>query len=143
MNETEQHTYQVLTKRANILEKYYKELNWTKNIWMGVSVENQDYVYRIDSLRKVPTAVRFLSIEPFIGEIKKINLKGIDWVIVGGESRNNKRPMDPEWVRVIRNLCIEKQVPFFFKQWGGYNKKKNGRELDGREWDEYPKILNN
>ncbi len=132
------HTFQILTKRAERLEELSKFLPWSKNIWMGVSVENQNYTYRVNHLRKVSAAVRFLSIEPLIGKITRINLKGIDWVIVGGESGPRARYMDSEWVRVIRDKCKTQGVPFFFKQWGGVNKKKSGRTLDRRIWSEMP-----
>ena len=132
------HTFQILTKRAERLEKVAPLLPWSKNIWMGVSVENQKYTSRIKNLIKVPAAVRFLSIEPLVGKISRINLRSIDWVIVGGESGPKSRTMDQEWVRLLRDKCIMKKVPFFFKQWGGFNKKKAGRKLDGRTWDDLP-----
>jgi len=132
------HTFQILTKRAERLEELATLLPWSKNIWMGVSVENQKYTYRINHLRKVPAAVRFLSIEPLIGKITRINLKGIDWVIVGGESGPRSRFMDPDWVRILRDKCNSQNVPFFFKQWGGVNKKKAGRRLDRKIWSEMP-----
>lgn len=138
MNRTEHHTYQVLTKRSERLLDVNAELTWTKNIWMGVSVENQDYSYRIEHLKEVPAAVRFLSIEPMLGPITELNLEGIDWVIVGGESGHRARTVDPDWVRYIRDECIRQEVPFFFKQWGGFNKKKIGKLLDGRIWNEMP-----
>jgi protein gp37 len=138
MAKAEKTTFQILTKRAERLEKISSELNWVPNIWMGVSIENQDYTHRADSLRKVPAAVRFLSIEPLIGKIEKINLQGIDWVIVGGESGPGARYMDPEWVRIIRDKCIQQDIPFFFKQWGGVHKKKNGRILDNKTWSGVP-----
>lgn len=138
MAETPQHRYQVLTKRADRLEEVARYLTWTPNIWMGVSVENNDYTWRIDHLRRVPAAVRFLSIEPLIGPIKKMSLKGIHWVIAGGESGPGAREMQAEWVRGIRDQCIRAGVAFHFKQWGGVNKKKTGRLLDGRTWDELP-----
>ena len=132
------HTFQILTKRAERLEELATLLPWSKNIWMGVSVENQKYTNRINHLRKVPAAVRFLSIEPLIGKITRINLKGIDWVIVGGESGPRSRFMDPDWVRILRDKCSSQNVPFFFKQWGGVNKKKAGRRLDRKIWSEMP-----
>lgn len=138
MVKAEWHTFQILTKRSERLEELSALLPWSKNIWMGVSVENQKYTFRIDKLRKVPSAVRFLSIEPLIGKITKINLRGIDWVIVGGESGPKARYMDPDWVRIIRNKCNEQDVPFFFKQWGGVNKKRTGRVLDRKIWNEMP-----
>lgn len=138
MNENPQHTFQVLTKRAEILQDYSKYLNWTKNIWMGVTVENQEYTNRIDSLRETNANVKFLSIEPLISEITNINLSDIDWVIVGGESGPGARPMLKEWVLKIKDQCIKQDAPFFFKQWGGTNKKKAGRLLEGKIWEEMP-----
>lgn len=138
MNNTPQHTYQILTKREKRLEKTAPFLNWTENIWMGVSIENQTFVKRINNLVTVPAAVRFLSIEPLIGEISEIDLTDIDWVIVGGESGPNARPINPDWVRFIRDECNKFNVPFFFKQWGGKNKKKTGRTLDGLIHSEMP-----
>ena len=134
------HTFQVLTKRAERLAELNNELPWEKNIWMGVSVENADYKKRIDCLRKTNATVKFISFEPLIDEVGKLNLKGIDWTIVGGESGPEARYMSPEWVEAIRNQCLAQDVPFFFKQWGGINKKKNGRLLDGRTWDEMPQV---
>lgn len=138
MNQCEQHQFQVLTKRADILEKLASKLTWTHNIWMGVSVENDDYKFRIDHLRRVPAKIRFLSVEPLIGPVTKLNLKGIHWVIVGGESGPGARPIDPSWVRDIRDTCKKQNVAFFFKQWGGVIKSKTGRKLDRREWNEMP-----
>lgn len=138
MEETPRHKYQLLTKRAERLAELAPALPWPENVWMGVSVENADYVHRIDHLREVPAAVRFLSLEPLLGPLPNLNLEGIHWVIVGGESGPGARPMDPEWARDLRDQCVEAQVPFFFKQWGGVNKKKAGRLLDGRTWDEMP-----
>ena len=134
------HTFQVLTKRAERLFELSDELEWAPNIWMGVSVENADYTCRIDYLRKTGAHVKYLSIEPLLGPIDNLNLKDIDWVIVGGESGPHSRPMDPEWVADIRDQCLKAKVPFFFKQWGGTNKKKAGRLLDGRTWDQMPVI---
>jgi protein gp37 len=141
MNECPQHQFQVLTKRADRLEELAPKLTWTPNIWMGVSVENQDYTHRIDHLRKVPAAIRFLSVEPLLGPITRINLKGIHWVIVGGESGPGARPLEADWVRRLRDKCQEQNVAFFFKQWGGVRKKKTGRTLDRREWNEMPRSL--
>jgi len=138
MNDTPQHTYQVLTKRADILYKYHKELNWTHNIWMGVSVEDARVVKRIDYLRKTDARVKFLSCEPLIGPLANLNLKNIDWLIVGGESGRTPRPMNVDWVLDIQEQCEKSKVAFFFKQWGGVNKKKAGRELGGRTYDEMP-----
>jgi protein gp37 len=138
MNKTPWHTYQVLTKRSDRLKELSKELNWGKNIWMGVSVESQDYIYRIDDLRNTNAYIKFLSIEPLIGAVRKLKLKNIQWVIVGGESGPKARPMKVEWVLDIKDQCKGAKVPFFFKQWGGKNKKKAGRLLKGRTWDELP-----
>jgi len=132
------HTFQILTKRSDRLAELAGQLPWHDNIWMGVSVENKDYTHRIDHLRKVRAAVRFLSVEPLLGPIPKLPLQGIDWVIVGGESGPRCRKIEPQWVRQIRDRCIALGVPFFFKQWGGTRKKQSGRELDGRTWDEMP-----
>ena len=142
MNKTPWHTYQVLTKRSDRLKELNKELTWGKNIWMGVSVENQDYTYRIDDLRNTNAYVKFLSVEPLIGPIRKLKLNKIKWVIVGGESGPKARPMKEEWVLDIKDQCKSANggvgVPFFFKQWGGINKKKTGRLLEGKTWDELP-----
>ena len=140
MNETPRHTYQVLTKRAERLEELSTFLNWTDNIWMGVSVENEKTIDRIDHLRKISAKIKFLSCEPLIGPLPNINLEGIDWVIVGGESGPNSRPMEKEWVDDIQQQCEKAGVAFFFKQWGGVNKKKTGRLLNGRTYDEMPSI---
>jgi protein gp37 len=138
MNDNPQHVFQVLTKRADILLKYHKELDWTHNIWMGVSVEDAKSLSRINLLRRTRAKVKFLSCEPLIGPLTDLNLKKINWVIVGGESGRRPRPMKPEWVFEIHNKCIEENVPFFFKQWGGTNKKKTGRVLKGRTYSEMP-----
>ncbi len=138
MNECPQHVFQVLTKRAARLEKLAGELNWTSNIWMGVSVENEAVTGRIDHLRQVPAAVRFLSCEPLIGPLPNLDLAGIHWAIVGGESGVRARPMAAEWVRQIQRQCQQVDVAFFFKQWGGRNKKAAGRELNGRTYDAMP-----
>lgn len=138
MNECPQHEFQVLTKRAERLEQLAPKLRWTRNIWMGVSVENADYTSRISHLRNIPAHVRFLSVEPLLGPIDELPLDGIHWVIVGGESGRKPRPLDPAWVRSIRDQCQAASVPFFFKQWGGRNKKAAGRVLDEREWNELP-----
>jgi protein gp37 len=139
MRDCPQHRFQVLTKRAKRLEALASALNPPSNVWLGVSVENARYAWRIEHLRQVPAAVRFLSIEPLLGPIGKLNLDGIHWVIVGGESGHGARPMDPDWVREIRDQCRAARVPFFFKQWGGVMKAKNGRVLDTRTWDEMPR----
>ncbi|WP_067885234.1 DUF5131 family protein [Nocardia vaccinii] len=138
MRETPQHTYQVLTKRALRLRRLAGQLEWPANMWLGVSVENADHLDRVDHLREVPAAVRFLSCEPLLGPLDGLRLDGIGWVIAGGESGVGHRPMDPEWVRDIRDACDTADVPFFFKQWGGRTPKALGRELDGRLWDEMP-----
>lgn len=138
MAEASWHTFQVLTKRADRLAELAPVLSWPPNVWMGVSVETERYLWRVDRLRTVAAAVRFLSIEPLLGPIGKIDLDRIDWVIAGGESGAGARPMDPAWVRTIRDLCRRSGVPFFFKQWGGVQKGKAGRTLDGRTWDEMP-----
>ncbi len=139
MNANPRLIFQVLTKRSERLAELRGELIWSQNIWMGVSVENERVTHRIDNLRKVPAAVRFLSCEPLIGPLSKLNLKGIDWVIVGGESGASPRPMKPEWATSIRDQCERHDVAFFFKQWGGRNKKAAGRELEGMLHDTFPK----
>ena len=138
MNECQHLTFQVLTKRSERLSQVADKLNWSRNIWMGVSVENSDVIHRIDQLRNVPAAVRFLSCEPLIGPLSDMNLKGVDWVIVGGESGHNPRQMDKDWALDIRDQCEEANVSFFFKQWGGRNKKAAGRELEGEFYDAFP-----
>jgi len=138
MQRCPQHTFQVLTKRSERVASLARDLFWSENIWMGVSVENSDYTYRIRDLLKVPAAVRFLSIEPLLGPIGRCRLSGIDWVIVGGESGPRCRPMEADWARDIRDRCVEQRIPFFFKQWGGARKKTTGRLLDGKTWDEMP-----
>lgn len=138
MIKANQHVFQVLTKRSERLMEIAKDLPWTDNIWMGVSIENEDYTYRIDHLRKTPAIVKFLSLEPLLGPLNNLRLKNINWVIVGGESGPGARPMSQDWVRDIRDTCIVQKTPFFFKQWGGVNKKKAGRELDGKIWEEMP-----
>lgn len=135
---TPQHTYQVLTKRSRRVRRLADQLTWPENLWMGVSVEDSAAIYRVDDLRKVPAAVRFLSCEPLLGPLDGINLDGIGWVIAGGESGPNHRPMDLSWARGIRDDCTTANVPFFFKQWGGRTPKALGRELDGQFWDEFP-----
>lgn len=135
---TPQHTYQVLTKRARRARLLSDKLDWPKNLWMGVSVETQDQFHRIDELRRIPAAVRFLSCEPLLGSMEGINLDAIGWVIAGGESGPNYRPMELTWARSIRDAALAAEVPFFFKQWGGRTPKQLGRELDGEVWDEMP-----
>lgn len=143
MKKNPQHVFQILTKRADVLQYYDAEgwLDWTHNIWMGVSVENQKVVNRIDALRLTGARTKFLSCEPLIGPLHNLNLQGIDWVIVGGESGRKPRPMKEEWATNIKDQCNQANVAFFFKQWGGTNKKKAGRELDGRTWDEMPERM--
>ena len=140
MRDNPHHTFQVLTKRADLLLKYDQEgfLKWSHNIWMGVSVEDDKVVDRIDFLRKTKARTKFLSCEPLIGPLNSLNLTEIDWVIVGGESGRKPRPMKSEWVLDIKDQCQEQDVQFFFKQWGGTNKKAAGRLLEGRTWDEMP-----
>ena len=142
MNKAYWHKFQILTKRSERLFELDPLLTWTDNIWMGVSVENENYTYRIDHLRYTNAKVKFLSIEPLIGPIEKPDLTNINWVIVGGESGPGARPMKEDWVIKIRDECRKAKVPFFFKQWGGINKKKTGRFLEGRTWDELPKLRN-
>jgi len=138
MKKADWHLFQILTKRADRLEEMAPYLPWPKNVWQGVSVENAEYIERVDSLVKVPSAIRFISVEPLLGPIPKLPLKDISWVIVGGESGPGARPMLKDWVISIRDQCQRNHVPFFFKQWGGVNKKKAGRLLDGRTYDEFP-----
>lgn len=137
MADTPQHQYQVLTKRAQRLATLAPQLAWPPNVWIGVSVETQRYSFRVDYLRRVPAAVRFVSAEPLLGPLR-LGLGGIDWVIVGGESGHGARPVKAEWVEDIRDDCAESGVPFFFKQWGGRTPKAGGRLLDGRTWDAMP-----
>ncbi len=132
------HTFQVLTKRASRLAALASALRWPENVWVGVSVENADNLDRVEKLREVPAAVKFLSLEPLLGPLSGLNLKDVQWVIVGGESGPKARSVDREWILDIRNKCLAGRVPFFFKQWGGANKKAAGRLLDGRTWDEMP-----
>lgn len=134
------HQYQVLTKRADRLLELDPQLTWRPNIWMGVSVEDAKVRSRIDCLRRTGAHVKFLSVEPLIGPLSQLDLAGIDWVIAGGESGPGARPMKIEWVRAIRDACCAQGVRFFFKQWGGVQKKRTGRDLDGRTWDEYPAL---
>ena len=132
------HTFQVLTKRSGRLLELDPEIDWPANVWMGVSVENQDYTFRIEHLRQTGAHIQFLSLEPLLGPLRALDLRNIDWVIVGGESGPRARPMLREWVLDIRDQCCTAGVPFFFKQWGGINKRKAGRTLEGRTWDEMP-----
>lgn len=140
MQQASWHTFQVLTKRSDRLLALDKKIDWLPNIWMGVSVENARYAFRIDDLRKTHAHIKFLSLEPLLGPLPKLNLKGMDWVIVGGESGPNARLIEEEWVIDIRDQCRKARVPFFFKQWGGFNKKRNGRLLQGRTWDQMPEL---
>ena len=133
------HTFQVLTKRSRRVSTLDSHIFWPPNVWLGVTVEHPNYSFRIDHLRSTNAAVKFLSIEPLLSPFKNLDLTGIDWVVVGGESGPGARPMDESWVIGIQDLCTEQNVPFFFKQWGGFNKKQNGRLLRGRTWDEQPK----
>lgn len=138
MEEASWHTFQILTKRSERMEELAPKLKWSSNIWMGVSIETDKYLWRADHLRKISAAVKFLSLEPLLGPLSDLDLFEIDWVIVGGESGPGAQQMDPHWAIEIRNNCIKSGVPFFFKQWGGVQKKKNGRVLEGRTWDEMP-----
>lgn len=140
MNQANWHQYQILTKRAERLEQLSPLLNWGPNIWMGVSVESEKYLDRIDHLRHTAAHIKFLSLEPLLGPLHDMNLHGIHWAIVGGESGPGARPVDPAWVTGIRDQCLNAGVAFFFKQWGGVQKKKAGRELEGRTWDQKPQL---
>ena len=142
MNRASWHTFQVLTKRPERLEQIADKLNWTDNIWMGVTVEANDYVKRVDYLRNIDAKVKFLSVEPLIASVDNIDYTSIDWVIVGGESGYGCREIKEEWVIEVKEKCNKRNIPFFFKQWGGVNKKKNGRLLNGKIYDEMPKIEN-
>jgi protein gp37 len=139
MADTPQHTYQLLTKRARRLRRIADKLPWPPNVWMGVSVEDERVLHRVDDLRQVPAHIRFLSCEPLLGSMDGLNLEGIGWLIAGGESGPHHRLMGEDWVRHLRDLCVDKEVPFFFKQWGGRTPKQGGRVLDGRTWDEMPR----
>lgn len=141
MERTPWHRYQILTKRAKRVAEVSSKLPWPANVWQGVSVEDMRVAERVDHLRKVGAAVRFLSCEPLLGPLHDLNLQGIHWVIVGGESGPGARPMDPAWVRGIARKCEDEGIPFFFKQWGGVHKKVAGRLLDGRTWDDMPRPL--
>jgi protein gp37 len=134
------HTFQILTKRAERLEALSSELDWAPNVWMGVSIESDDYTFRADHLRRTGACLKFLSCEPLLGPVPSLELHGLDWVIVGGESGPGARPMDEDWVKQIRTNCRASKVPFFFKQWGGVHKKRAGRLLDGKTWDEMPQL---
>jgi len=138
MVRTPRHTYQLLTKRADRLAEIAPNLTWPENVWMGVTVEDNEHLNRVDRLTHVPSAVRFLSVEPLLGQLRDLNLEGVDWVIVGGESGPGARPMQKRWVLDIRDTCMEQGVAFFFKQWGGTRKKTSGRELESRTWSQMP-----
>lgn len=138
IRETPHHTYQILTKRSDRLASLSRLIEWPENVWLGVSVENDEYLYRINDLRTSGACTKFLSLEPLLGPLETMDLSGIDWVIVGGESGPGARPLRANWVRNIRDQCIRDRVAFHFKQWGGINKKQTGRILDGRTWDEFP-----
>lgn len=138
MNKAFWHRFQLLTKRSDRLQQLSSRLSWSENVWMGVSIENTNERFRLDHLRSCHAHIKFLSLEPLIGPLPHLDLQGIDWVIVGGESGPKARPVDIRWVLDIRDQCLQSNVPFFFKQWGGFNKKKSGRMLEGRTWDEMP-----
>ncbi len=138
MKQAEMHTFQVLTKRSERLAEVSQLIDWPSNVWMGVSIENNDYVFRADHLRQTQAKTKFLSIEPLLGPITTLNLAEIDWVIVGGESGPKARPLKQEWVVQLRDQCLRENIPFFFKQWGGTRKKITGRQLEGRTWDQMP-----
>jgi len=138
MEKAPQHLFQVLTKRGERLREVAPELPWPKNVWMGVSIETMKYASRADDLRTVPAAVRFLSCEPLLGSLEPLNISDIHWVITGGESGPQSRSVDITWIRELRDKCVETETPFFFKQWGGTNKKASGRLLDGCTWDQFP-----
>ncbi len=142
MRQADWHEFQILTKRSGRLRELAPKLPWQSWIWMGVSVENKDYLHRIDDLRETGAHIKFLSLEPLLGPLPDLDLSGIDWVIVGGESGPGARPMHPDWVRDIRERCLLAGVPFFFKQWGGVLKSRTGRILDGRTWDQMPRGAN-
>jgi protein gp37 len=138
MRQASWHTFQILTKRSDRLVELNANTDWPDNVWMGVSVETRPYTFRIDHLRQVGARVKFLSLEPLLESLPHLNLQGIDWVIVGGESGPRARPLDREWVIDIRDQCLAQRLPFFFKQWGGVHRKRSGRLLDGRTWDGMP-----
>jgi len=140
MAETPRHTYQILTKRSQRLRRLASLLDWPSNVWMGVSVESEEYLFRVKHLREVPAAVRFLSLEPLLGPLPGLDLGGVHWVIVGGESGPGARPMRREWAEGVRDQCLDAGVPFFFKQWGGRTPKAGGRALEGRTHDDMPDL---
>ena len=135
------HTFQILTKRHERLAQMAPVLPWPSNVWMGVTVENRRFVERVDALREVPSAVRFISAEPLLGPLDGLNLNEIHWLIAGGESGPGHRRVHAEWIRQLRDQCARDDVAFFFKQWGGHRPKSGGRELDGRTHDEYPVLM--
>lgn len=141
MCRAQQHTFQVLTKRAERLAELADDLIWPNNVWMGVTVENRNHINRIDALRTVPSAIRFISFEPLLGDIGAVNLENIHWAIVGGESGPGARPMDEMWVLNLKEQCENQNTLFYFKQWGGVNKKQKGRVLLGRTWDNMPEVV--
>ena len=141
MRRADRHVFQVLTKRSKRLVELSAEIDWPDNVWMGVSVENEDYTFRINDLRETEATVKFLSLEPLLAPLPDLDLEDIDWVIVGGESGPRARPMRKEWVTQIRDQCLSSGVPFFFKQWGGVNRKRAGRTLEGRKWSEMPRQI--
>ena len=141
MNQASQHTFQVLTKRPSRVSQLSDKVDWTPNIWMGVSIESEKWIDRLNVLKSTDAQTKFLSLEPLLGPLPSLDLNGVDWVITGGESGPGARPMDPDWVREIRDNCVQSEVPFFFKQWGGVFKKRTGRTLDNRTWDEMPSTL--
>lgn len=138
MAEADQHTFQILTKRHERMAELAPRLEWPANVWMGVSIENRRFVHRADYLREVDAAVRFISAEPLLGPLEGLELDGIDWLIAGGESGPRHRPVRIEWLRELRDRCVDEGVAFFFKQWGGRTPKQGGRQLDGRQWDQMP-----
>lgn len=140
MRQAPWHTFQILTKRSARLAAAASLLDWPDNVWMGVTVEDSSCTYRVEDLRQVGSRIRFLSLEPLLGPLPRLDLEGIDWVIVGGESGPGARPLLPEWVTAVRDMCQEQEVRFFFKQWGGTRKKRNGRVLEGRTWEEMPQV---
>ncbi len=140
MNRAPQHTFQALTKRPERVRELNEQLHWTSNIWLGVSIESERWLHRLDTLRETDAQTKFLSLEPLLGPLPNLDLAGVHWVIVGGESGPGARPMNPDWVRNIRDKCLASEAPFFFKQWGGVFKKRNGRVLDNRTWDQMPDI---
>ncbi len=140
MNKANWHTFQILTKRSDRLAALSKKINWTPNIWMGVSIENKETIFRAEHLKNTNAAIKFISAEPLLESIDDIDLNGIDWLIVGGESGPCCRPLSEEWVVELQNLARKTNTAFFFKQWGGINKKKNGSKLRGKYYKEYPKV---